>query len=350
MKQIFFPSMILRLLHRIARSTIEMSWPSAIGITLAHALSVAGGYALIGETALIESWVQFVYFYIVTGSSVGYGDFSPTTDIGKLFSALWVIPGAISLFAFLVGKIIGAITIKMRKTMNGYGNFSTKTGHIVVLGHVPGQTERLLEETARLHGAHDMVIVSTDDLSGQQNGWDYIRATTLMNEACLKRAGIENAAYVAILGATDDETVNACLAVNAINPVGHCAAYFREASYARLVGKTCGDRIETVTSTSVEQLARALSDPGSGEVLRRLVNIDVGATLNSIPLTGAKSISVADLMVKMMLNHKATLIGYRPCKSSSPILSLTADTVIEEGQTVYYVSEARLDNAVQIAA
>jgi len=344
-----FPSIVIRLLRRVVNGAVQMSWPYAIGITLAHAASVAGGYLVLGEQELVSSLVQFVYFYVITGSSVGYGDFSPSGDAGKLFTALWVVPGAISLFAFLVGKIIAGISIKMRKKMNGYGNFSAKQGHIVVLGHVAGQTDRLLQETARLHGTRDVIIVSADDLSGRQGDWDYVRTASLSCTEDLARAGICGADFIVVLGASDEESMSACLAITAMGLKGHCVAYFRDAAPARLVAAHCPD-IEIVTSTSVEQVARALSDPGAGEVLRRLVNTDVGATLNSITLRGAPSITVADLMGKMMLNHRATLIGYRPCAKDDPVLSLAPDTVIREGQTVYYVSEARLEDNTAIAA
>lgn len=344
-----FPPVLMRLMRRIAQDAIHMSWPYAIGMAVLHASSVAAVYAMLGEFELISGVVQFIYFYVVTGSSVGYGDFSPGTDAGKLFTALWVIPGAISIFAFLVGKIIATISSKARRKMNGYGNYSTKTGHIVILGHVRGQTERLLEETARLHGTRDIIIVATEDLSGQQSGWDFVRATNLSNTSDLERSGVAGAEYVVVLGASDEESMAASLAVASMGLSGHCVAYFRDAGPARLVTAHCPN-IEVVTSTSVEQVARALSDPGAGEVLRRLVNTDVGATLNSIEMRGASNIRVADLMIKMLSNHSATLIGYRPCAASAPVLSLSPDMMIEEGQIVYYVANKRLEDDATIAA
>lgn len=344
-----FPSIFVRLLRRVVQGTVQMSWPYAIAITLAHAVSVAAGYMALGEQELVSGLVQFIYFYVVTGSSVGYGDFSPVSDAGKLFTALWVVPGAISLFAFLVGKIIAAISIKMRKNMNGFGNFSSKEGHIVVLGHVKGQTDRLLEETARLHGSRDVIIVTPEDISGQQDKWDFVRASSLSCTDDLARAGICGADFIVVLGASDEESMSACLAITAMGLKGHCVAYFRDAAPARLVSAHCPE-IEIVTSTSVEQVARALSDPGAGEVLRRLVNTDVGATLNSITLRGASSIKVSDLMEKMMRNHRATLIGYRPCPKQDPVLSLSPDTVIADGQTIYYVAAERLDDNTAVAA
>ena len=131
-----FPTFAMRLMRKAARHATQASWRFTLLVTLAHAASAAAGLIVLGETPLVSSALQFVYFYIVTGSSVGYGDFSPQSPAGKLFTALWVIPGAISIFAFVVGKIVGEVSMGLRQIMNGHGDFSDKSGHLVVIGRV----------------------------------------------------------------------------------------------------------------------------------------------------------------------------------------------------------------------
>lgn len=343
------PPFLLRLFSRLAQDLVSMSWPMAIAIVVVHGLSVALGYRLLGETDLVSGIVQFIYFYIVTGSSVGYGDFSPSSEAGKLFSALWVIPGALALFGFLIGKVIASISNRIRKTMNGYGDFSQKTGHLVVIGYDRNKLARLMEETARLHGQRDILIVTREDLSGQQDGWDFVRASALSNRDDLKRAGITGADHIVVLAANDEETMAACLAVSALAASAHAVAYLRDHATADLVATHC-PQFEVITSTSVEQVARALSDPGAGNMLNSLVNADIEGTLHSIEMAGAPSISVLDLMGRMMTNHRATLMGFRPEPGAAPILSLEPDMQIKNGQTVYYVAAKRIAPDVAIAA
>ncbi len=47
---------------------------------------------LAGETALTDSFANFIYYLMVTASTVGYGDHSPVTDMGKWVVVLFVIP------------------------------------------------------------------------------------------------------------------------------------------------------------------------------------------------------------------------------------------------------------------
>lgn len=60
---------------------------------------------LAGEHDLTSSLTTFAYYLVVTASTVGYGDLSPTTEIGQWVVILFVIPGGLSLFAALLGKV-----------------------------------------------------------------------------------------------------------------------------------------------------------------------------------------------------------------------------------------------------
>ena len=47
------------------------------------------------------AWIDALYFSVVTISTVGYGDFSPQTVTGKLFTIFYIITGIGILFSFI---------------------------------------------------------------------------------------------------------------------------------------------------------------------------------------------------------------------------------------------------------
>jgi hypothetical protein len=59
----------------------------------------------------VEHWglLDSVYFCIVTLGTVGYGDVTPTTDLGKMFTSLYIIVGLSVIGGFLatMGRMIG---------------------------------------------------------------------------------------------------------------------------------------------------------------------------------------------------------------------------------------------------
>lgn len=52
------------------------------------------------------TWIDSVYFSMITLTTVGYGDFSPATNAGKVFTMFYVLVG-IGIFLALVTQIAG---------------------------------------------------------------------------------------------------------------------------------------------------------------------------------------------------------------------------------------------------
>ncbi len=59
------------------------------------------------------NWVDSVYFSVITLTTVGYGDFSPVTTAGKVFTMFYVLVG-IGIFVALVTEVGGHL-IEERK-------------------------------------------------------------------------------------------------------------------------------------------------------------------------------------------------------------------------------------------
>jgi len=47
------------------------------------------------------SWIDSIYFSIITLTTIGYGDFSPQTDEGKVFTIFYIIIGVGIILSFV---------------------------------------------------------------------------------------------------------------------------------------------------------------------------------------------------------------------------------------------------------
>lgn len=50
-------------------------------------------------------WLDALYFSVITLSTVGYGDFSPTTSASKIFTMVYILLG-LSIFASFAGMLV----------------------------------------------------------------------------------------------------------------------------------------------------------------------------------------------------------------------------------------------------
>ncbi|MCV5638268.1 potassium channel family protein, partial [Escherichia coli] len=102
-----------------------------------------GLLALAGEKALTDNFSNFIYYLMVTASTVGYGDHSPVTDLGKWVVVLFVIPGGLSLFAALLGRVAGSAIDYWRAGILGKRRVRVEN-HIVLLGWNGARTMHLI--------------------------------------------------------------------------------------------------------------------------------------------------------------------------------------------------------------
>ena len=71
-------------------------------ILLALAISVVSAGTVVFHILEKWSWVDSLYFTVITLATVGYGDLTPTTQLGKLVTVLFVITGVAIFLPLLI--------------------------------------------------------------------------------------------------------------------------------------------------------------------------------------------------------------------------------------------------------
>jgi len=98
--------------------------PNLKRVRYAFSLLTGSAVGLIGIGVLFYhyfekfSWVDAWYFTIITLTTVGYGDIHPTTDVGKIFTSIYVLLG--------VGIIAGFLSNASQKRMEKNRHFWDK--------------------------------------------------------------------------------------------------------------------------------------------------------------------------------------------------------------------------------
>lgn len=92
---------LIRIVQRGVRSLVHDE--EARGL-LTLALTLIGAGAVFYHWVEELSWVDSFYFTVITLTTVGYGDISPVTTAGKIFTMFYVLIG-IGILVALVGEV-----------------------------------------------------------------------------------------------------------------------------------------------------------------------------------------------------------------------------------------------------
>lgn len=294
---------------------------------------------LANETTLVESFITFVYFTATVASTIGFGDYSPKTDAGKLIAVLWLFPCSLLIYSTLLAKLSAAIFQRLHNVMTGQGDYAYLKDAAVIIGYQEGRTRRMIAElVAGRDGDHNIVLVSKQERIRIPDDVRFVRTERLDDVESLKRAGVMHAAKVIVHAESDAETFNACLAVREITEHTHVAAYFHDHDTARRAERLAN--VEAVVSNSAEMLVRAAQDPGAGKILLALACAGVDSAVY------ADTVSLANLttsaLIEEMAHQDATVIAVKGPSDDDAFSFRPFPEILGAGSTVYYIAKARL--------
>ena len=336
-------SFIRKTLRFFNRQFLKLNWLALIFILVAHCTLSLLLMWLSGEDALIGHWM---YFYITTGTTVGYGDLSPVTTPGRWVATLWIMPGAVVLFAGFLGKLSSLFIMIWRKTMQGRGDYSDLDGHIVILGWHGQRTARMIQliygDTRRIN--RKVVLCTTVEM---ENPFPeqvlFVRGENYNDEEMLHRAGIRTADRIIVDRSDDDQTLTSCLTLSAMDVRGHIVAWFDEASQARLLKKHC-PKIECHTNISVELLVRSAQDPGSFRLQGQLLSTLEGPTQYCVQVPDRFSgADFGQLLKHFKVEHEAIVLGIADSTTGNDLrLNPASDEPVKAGQLIYFMAAERI--------
>ncbi|AUQ52750.1 potassium channel family protein [Phaeobacter inhibens] len=328
---------LYRLLVKFYREFLELKWWLLCLAGLAFFAISWLLFHVAGEEELTSNFSVYVYFAATTASTVGYGDYSPQTEAGRLVAALWFFPGSLLIFSAALGWLAGSMVERIRRMADGYGNYENMKGATVIVGYNRDHTHLMIENLIAGQDGDDKIVLLTKSSEAElAEGVYLVKAERLDALASLKRAAIRQANKVLVYAGSDAETFNTCLAIRELNETLHIAAFFDDRDTARRAAQIAG--LEAIVSNASEALVRAAQDPGAGNILMALSAANVGATIYSAAVGGTVSITA---LTAALANNDASLIALSG-PGDSDYRFLPFPEHLHVGGSFYYLCSARL--------
>ena len=338
---------LAKIVHKLMRN---VSWPAMLTLMLLQAAITYLLLLLAGEIELIAYPIQFIYYNMVVVSTVGFGDFSPITDFGKLIVALWQIPSGLIVFAAFIGKTTQLFIDIARKNMNGSNDFSDLTDHILLLCWDEYSTKQIVQLILGDKKRQDrqILLCVTEDIKNPLPEIDevsFAKLSTFSDVKELERIALQQAKRIIIDGKSDDETLSIALSIATFtDKTANITAHFFDETKAKLLKMHCPN-IECSIDNSAQMMVRSMQDPGSSQVTERLLSTLNGATLYSCLVPELKQeISFGQLFDAFKHRYDMILLGFSKYKNGQDMhLNPSNEEKIDSHYYLHYIANERLD-------
>lgn len=328
----------------LVKHFLEMRWHSLVLVIASYIISSWLLLWVCDEKALTTN-AEFIYWIIVTASTVGYGDLSPVTTPGKYAVAFYIIPLGLSLFALAVGRLAAFVSFQWRKGVQGLKSLNYEN-HVLLIGWNEARTLQLIRLLLREIEYQDQtqkiaLCVRADIENPMPEDIGFVKVESFSHDLDMQRAAIDKASCIIIDNPDDDMTMTTGLYCANRNPEAHIIAYFKDDQLGHLLKKHCPN-IECVPSVAVEMMAKSAVDPGSSYLHHQLLDVDHGMTQYSMRFSGQTALGVHVLFSAFKEKYGVTLIGVSSNGSESVVLNPDLGLQIEPGDTVYYIADERI--------
>ena len=294
------------------------------------------------ETHLTHSPSELIYYLLVTASTVGYGDLSPVTSLGKWSAALFIIPCGIGLFAIVIGRVATMMIVAWQSALRGDKQMTMKS-HILILGWHPQRTLHLIamlqhEEARRRNIVLCVQIDMENPLPGEI---EFVRVRNFTDHKDMQRTNLSQASCIIINHDADDITLSTALYCSNQNPTAHLLAYFNDESLSQLLQQHCPN-VECIPSVSTEMIAKAAVDPGSSRLHQELLSTHKGMTQYCLIYPKeAPECSVEQLFIWLKQHYDATLIAVED--SQDLYVNPPGTRQITADDRIHYIADERIE-------
>ena len=257
-----------------------------VGAGLFIVMLIGGFIIMYLEAGEITEKETPFWWAIVTMTTVGYGDFSPTTPEGRLF-AVFIMFAGIALVSLLTASISSIYVAKRIREDKGLEKVNL-SDHIVLCGWNKN-AESIIDSLRNLSNKDSLHLILVNEihedivnhLRNKYKDIDlYFVAGDFTSEEILKRASIEEAHTVIIIpniddeniGSPDEKTIFATLTIKSLSSSVRVVAYLIQRENLTHIRRANVDEVVLSDDFGAYMIASHVMDPGIPQTTKGLLN------------------------------------------------------------------------------
>ena len=338
--------MIFSLLSKTYRKALFKLYDHA-WVTLLITISISYIFGLLGMTAFNETNIidNYSWWFVVTITTVGYGDFFPITTGGKIIAG-FIMASGIGAVAIIIGKLSELIISLAHKKNKGLGIMSIEN-HTLLMGYRKGSTEKVITELLANNPDEKIILCSEEQETNPLNNSEvvFIRGE-LSSEDVLTRSNAQQAKNIIVHGRDDNQTFITAFALRDINRSAHMVCYLNnEEHYTKISKLPANDRSlnQVILPVNVFLMAQELQDRESSTVIQQLISNLNGENLYRFDINEDSNFAsdFKNVFFNMKLKYNAMALAI---KDTEIIVNPSLDTPMRSGMAIFYTAPSRINN------
>ncbi len=239
-----------------------------------------------------RSFVDALWWAIVTLTTVGFGDIAPTSLGGRAIGVVLMFFG-IGVLGMFTATIAGVFVEKRLRKERGMGSYDLE-GHIILCEWNDRTREILRDLRADSRSARSSIVLLADVETKPIDDEHLYFVRGDVSEENLTRACIGTAATVVIVGdrrldyiARDAKAVLSTLTVEALNPEAYSIVELANEDNVRHCERAHANEIIVGAEFSSRLISSATLDHGITKVLSEILSAQIGNDLITVPVPTA---------------------------------------------------------------
>ena len=233
------------------------------------------------------SFIDSLYFTMVTVMTVGYGDIVPVSPLARMLDTFLITPGRIFVWLMFIGTAYQFVYEQYREERELKKLQKKLNNHIIICGY--GMTGQAVvdELLSKKYDIEQLVVIDSNEEFIRYAADNNIAAIlgSASKENILKKAAIEKAQTIIITTGRDDTNVLIGLSAKNLNPNITVISRANEIENKKLLLQSGADHIITPSITGGRLMVLAIKNKLSTKLLDDLLTSRYGVDVNEREVT-----------------------------------------------------------------